>query len=163
MESTPVQITVRASKSKNKQGRFTFITPEAAEAVRAWLKNRDQYLLESSKHNKNLIAAGLKPGPYKQIARYYSPSAIPRINQAWETCLKKTGLYAKDSESGRNVYRLHSLRKFFISSVSLAGARTLAEHLTGHLGYLDSSYRQVSPEYAASGVHQTPEHSNRLH
>ena len=30
-----VQVTVRASKSKNKQGRFTFITPEAAEAVQS--------------------------------------------------------------------------------------------------------------------------------
>ena len=67
----------------------------------------------------------------------------------WETLLKKAGLYTRDEKSGRNQYRIHSLRKFFISQLSMAGARTLAEHLAGHTGYLDASYRQVSPEFAA--------------
>jgi hypothetical protein len=157
MESTPVMINIRASKSKNKQGRFTFITPEAAEAVKAWLKNRDDYLRQSAKHNQNLQkitvskkGEPVKTAPVKTESDLLFPVSDSQINQAWETCLRKAGLYAKDTESGRNVYRLHSLRKFFISSVSLAGAKTLAEHLAGHLGYLDSSYRQVSPEYAAA-------------
>lgn len=60
------------------------------------------------------------------------------------------GIYSRDAKSNRNQYRIHSLRKFFISQLSLWGARTLAEHLSGHMGYLDASYRQVSPEFAAS-------------
>ena len=150
LESTPVMINIRASKTKNKQARFTFITPEATEAVKAWLKNRDEYLQQSAKHNQNFLKSGIKTAPVQTESTLLFPVSDSQVNQAWESCLKKAGLYSKDSESGRNVYRLHSLRKFFISSVSLAGARTLAEHLAGHMGYLDSSYRQVSPEYAAA-------------
>lgn len=149
LESSPVMINVRASKSKNKQARFTFITDEAKASVKAWLKVRDEYLKESSKHNMNLIATG-KSAPVQTDSTLLFPVSDSMVAGAWETCLKKAGLYEKDSESGRNVYRLHSLRKFFISSLSLAGAKTLAEHLAGHDGYLDASYRRVSPEYAAA-------------
>lgn len=117
-DSKPVIITVRANKAKNKQARFTFITQDAEEAVRAWLKNRDEYLNQSAKHNKNLLKAGIKTAPVIPESILLFPVSDSQINQAWETCLKKAGLRAKDAESGRNVYRLHSLRKFFISSGS---------------------------------------------
>ena len=44
MESDPVKITIRGVNAKNKQTRFTFISDEAAQCVRAWLKKRDDYL-----------------------------------------------------------------------------------------------------------------------
>ena len=66
----------------------------------------------------------------------------------WETALKASGQFSLDPTTGRNQYRIHSFRKFFISQLSMAGQKVLAEHLAGHLGYLDASYRQVSSEQA---------------
>lgn len=149
LDSTPVKIVVRAAKSKNKQARFTFITPEAADAVRAWIRNRDTYLQGSAKHNQNLIKAGVS-APVNTDSDLLFPVSDSQVNAAWETCLRKAGLYAQDAETGRNVYRIHALRKFFYSQLSMALPEKLVQYLVGHSGYLDGSYMRITPEYAAA-------------
>jgi integrase len=156
LSATPVMITVRAENSKNGQSRYTFITSEAKDALVDYLGVRDEYIERADKHAKVLGAA-----PRKKITsdtdekkkvyetKLVFPISDGSVNKLWETLLRNAGLFTQDEVSGRNQYRIHSLRKFFISQLSLAGARTLAEHLAGHTGYLDASYRQVSPEFSA--------------
>ena len=139
----PTMISIRAENSKNGQARFTFITPEAKDALTDYLKVRNKYIVRADKH-----AEVLGVSPRKETDLLF-PVTDSSVNKMWETMLKNAGLYTRDEKSGRNQYRIHSLRKFFISQLSMAGARTLAEHLAGHTGYLDASYRQVSPEFAA--------------
>jgi integrase len=139
----PAMINIRAENSKNGQARFTFITPEAKEALTDYQKVRNKYIARADKH-----AEVLGVGPRMETDLLF-PVTDSSVNKMWETMLKNAGLFTRDEKSGRNQYRIHSLRKFFISQLSMAGARTLAEHLAGHTGYLDASYRQVSPEFAA--------------
>ena len=147
MNSTPVMITIRAENTKTKKGRYTFITSEAKEALTQYLAVRQEYLQTANRRIEQFRKAG-KEATVHAGNRVF-PLEDSSVNKIWETTLKKAGLYSRDVKSGRNQYRIHSLRKFFISQLSLAGARTLAEHLAGHEGYLDASYRQVSPEFAA--------------
>jgi integrase len=143
LNMSPAMINVRAENSKNGLARFTFITTEARDAIFDYLKVREEYIERGNKHAEVL---GNAP---RGGSDFLFPVTDSSVNKMWETMLKNAGLYTRDEKSGRNQYRIHSLRKFFISQLSMAGARTLAEHLAGHTGYLDASYRQVSPEFAA--------------
>src|SRR5208337_2437312 len=78
------------------------------------------------------------------------PFSDNAANSMWETALKASGQFSLDTTTGRNQYRIHSFRKFFITQMSMAGQKVLAEHLAGHLGYLDASYRQVGSEQAGA-------------
>lgn len=145
---TPMMITLRSEITKTKTGRYTFIGNEATEALNDYLKNRDQFIDGVEKRISNLVKAG-KTATVNRDTDIFFPITDSSVNKKWESLLRKAGVYSRDEKSGRNQYRIHSLRKFFISQLSMAGAKTLAEHLAGHMGYLDSSYRQVSPEFAA--------------
>jgi len=143
MNLNPCMINVRAENAKNGHARYTFISSEARDTIFDYLKVRDEYIARADRHAETL---GVKT---QREADLLFPITDGSVNKMWETLLKNAGLYTRDEKSGRNQYRIHSLRKFFISQLSMAGARTLAEHLAGHTGYLDASYRQVSPEFAA--------------
>ena len=144
-ESNPVKLTIR--HTKNKQPRYTFISSEAASNVLAWLAKRDDYLKGAAGRNAGLVRAG-KSKEKTTDTPYVFPISDASVIAMWENALRAAGLYSADEETGRNQYRLHSLRKFFISQMSMAGQKVLAEHLAGHLGYLDASYRQVDSEQA---------------
>lgn len=144
-ESNPVKLTLR--NTKNKQTRFTFISSEAARCVQAWLEKREQYLVGASRRNAGLVRAGIC-GEKDTESNLLFPLTDSAMNAVWENALKAAGLYTQDEQTGRNQYRIHSFRKFFISQLSMAGQKTLAEHLAGHVGYLDGSYRRIDEEAA---------------
>ncbi|MFZ2072961.1 MAG: tyrosine-type recombinase/integrase [Methanoregula sp.] len=145
-ESKPVKLTLR--NTKNKQTRFTFISTEAAQCVKTWLEKREQYLVGASRRNAGLVRAGIC-GEKDTDSDLLFPLTDSAVNALWENALKAAGLYSQDEQTGRNQYRIHSFRKFFISQLSMAGQKTLAEHLAGHAGYLDGSYRRIDEEAAA--------------
>ena len=146
-ESNPVKLTLR--NTKNKQTRFTFISTEAARCVQAWLEKRDQYLVGASNRNAGLVRAGIC-GEKDKVSNLLFPLTDSAVNALWENALKAAGLYSQDEQTGRNQFRIHSFRKFFISQLSMAGQKTLAEHLAGHVGYLDGSYRRIDEEAAGN-------------
>jgi integrase len=149
MESSPVKITIRGANAKNKQTRFTFLSDEAAQCVRAWMKRREEYLKIATTRNKGLIGIGKSSKKVTDTDLLF-PFSDNAANSMWETALKASGQFSLDPTTGRNQYRIHSFRKFFVSQMSMAGQKVLAEHLAGHLGYLDASYRQVSSEQAGA-------------
>jgi integrase len=144
-DSNPVKITLRNTKSK--QIRFSFISSEAARCVQAWLGMRDAYIAGSAGRNAGLVRAG-KSAKKNTKTDLVFPVSDNAVNAMWENALKQAGLFSQDQQTGRNQYRLHSFRKFFISQLSMAGQKTLAEHLAGHEGYLDGSYRRIDEEQA---------------
>jgi len=146
-ESNPVKLTLR--NTKNKQTRFTFITFEAAQCMKAWLEKREHYLVGASRRNAGLVRAGIC-GEKDTDSNLVFPLTDSAVNAVWENALKAAGLYSQDEQTGRNQYRIHSFRKFFISQLSMAGQKTLAEHLAGHTGYLDGSYRRIDEEAAGN-------------
>lgn len=149
-ENNPVKLTIRSrmtDPTKNKQSRFTFISTEAARCVQAWIAKRDSYLVGSAGRNAGLVRAG-KSSEKNTTSDLLYPVSDNAVTAMWETALRQAGLFSQDEQTGRNQYRLHSFRKFFISQFSMAGQKVLAEHLAGHEGYLDGSYRRIDEEAA---------------
>jgi len=146
--STPVMITFRPEVTKNRRGRFTFISPEAVSVLKIWIEQHTVYLKSASGRNRALVERGLSKKKSIDDKRIF-PMSANTVNVMWENALKASGLFSQDDVTGRNQYRLNSLRKFFITQLSMAGAKTLGEHLSGHNGDLDNSYRSIDVHQAA--------------
>jgi len=149
LESIPVKVTVRAKNAKNAHQRYSFLTPEAVKALKEWLFIREEYLQTSAKKVQGLIKAKTVKG-MTPIGDKVFPFSDHAIVSAWDSLLKESNHYSKDDVTGRNQMRVHSLRKFFVTQVTMAGAEKLAQFLSGHLGYLDANYLRFTPEYAGA-------------
>ena len=145
--SNPVTLTIRGKNSKNGQTRFTFISTEAARCVQAWMGKRDQYLAGASGRVAGLVRAGICSEKSTNSDLLF-PLTDSAVNQVWENALRASGQFSQDEQTKRNQLRIHSFRKFFISQLSMAGQKVLAEHLAGHEGYLDGAYRRIDEEAA---------------
>jgi site-specific recombinase XerD len=160
LNSNPVKITIRAANAKNKHARFTFCSDEAKDAINAWIKNREAFLKESAKHNQNLIKTvgtvvtdknkndkTITTAAVKTDSTLLFPVSDAQINASWEVCLKKAGLY--EQSNGRNIYRLHSLRRFFDTRLSNSGmADKLVQYFIGHLSELENKYYVPGEDHA---------------
>lgn len=128
-ETDPIKIRVRHTGKKNqsiksKYGRYTFITPEAALALREWMKVRKERGITS-----------------KRIF----PWNITNINKAWWRLLKKARYTEKDEQTGFYVYHLYTLRKFFRTEFGKYD-RDLCDFLMGHKHYLTENYWRKTEE-----------------
>jgi len=120
-------VTVKPEVSKGKVGHVTFITPEARNVLLQYLnlrKRRGEVLTEKS------------PLLRSRTGNCYTPTGI-RIR--WLRLLKN----ADKAERERKYFSLHfhTLRKFFRTSLELAGvSKAFTERFLGHKPYLDQAY-----------------------
>ena len=123
-------VRVPASKTKGQVKHVTFISPEAREALEAYLATRGELAPEDP------VFATRTGGFY---------SRPDKLARRWTTPLDKAGL-GHTSRSWRD-YRFHVLRKFFRTAMEYAGvSKSFRERMLGHQGdYLDSSY--FGPEF----------------
>jgi len=129
LDKNPPMIRVRAEYTKTGRKRITFITPEAAEAVREWLKVRENWL-KSHLNSKSPDDQRLFP----------FTSVNARV--MWHNALKETGNGKVDPRTRRLLMRPHVLRKYFRSMVGSIAGVDVAEALMGHEGYLTEVYRR---------------------
>jgi|WetSurMetagenome_2_1015567.scaffolds.fasta_scaffold83167_2 integrase len=160
----PLKMTFR--DTKNKTTRYTFVSDEAREAVNEWLKPvkvieknekgervevmrsaREQYLQTLNGRTANLIERG-HAAPINGKDNRLFPMSESNFNTMWINALVKSGQFTRDSVTGRNQLRVHNFRKFYITQLSLAGKEKLGQFLSGHKGYLDSSYMRVDSTQA---------------
>ena len=99
LESNPVKITIRGVNAKNKQTRFTFISHEAAQCVRAWLKKRDEYLKIATTRNKGLIGIGKSSEKITDTDLLF-PFSDNAANSMWETALRASGQFTLIQQPG---------------------------------------------------------------
>jgi len=118
-------ISIRAEYTKGNTQRFTFISSEAVEAVKEWLKERDTYL--KGKKSDLLF-----------------PMTDENVRIAFRNVLKKMGEYKQDSGTNRSNTVLHGFRKFFSSQLRLKVPADIVEMLMGHNGYLSDAYRRYN-------------------
>jgi len=100
---------------------MTCITPEAKKFLQQYLEYRER--------------SGEEIGPESPIIDI----SVAGLRLRWHRLLKKAG---KD-EKPRTFYalRMHTLRKFFRTSMELAGvSKSFTEKMMGHKGYLDQAY-----------------------
>ena len=145
LDKKPPVVHIRREYAKNKQGRMTFLTEEAKSALEAWLAVRDQYLKVKG------VRKSPRSGEHYEVSdddRIF-PYALTTIEQSWARMVEKIGYDGRDRETGRRVYRLHSLRSWFRKQVASVVGVDIAEALMGHEGYLTGAYRQYSKKELA--------------
>jgi integrase len=150
-DSSPVKITIPGTIAKNKQERFTFITPEAKNAVMAWMKRRENYINKSMEGFKGLEKY-LK-NKYKKV-EIGSPDRIfpfteDRARKWWNKLLDDAGLNEIDTSGKTNdvhVLRLYTLRKFFNTRLKKVIPEFVVKTFMGHEGYLNGSYDRFTGE-----------------
>jgi integrase len=158
LNEVPARINVRPEITKNNKMRTTFITPEATDVLKEWLRIKDGYIDKSMKR-LNFKNMQYHKNKKKKELFPYSPH---RIREAFNNACEKAGFtgttimkgdfdlpdfYKKDHKHfrERRHLRFHNLRKFFRTYF---GNSDLAEHIMGHSGYL-SQYRDYNNKQLA--------------
>jgi len=148
-KTKPAVITIRGENSKTGDNRITFISSEATQAVKEWLKVRQEYIRTSAKRNNGLVKSGRgNPKTGEDDGRLF-PFSDQNASALWDNALEKAELLSRDKTTNRKQLHYHQLRKFFISQLSLIISGEIAETLAGHNGYLTGSYRRYTKKQLA--------------
>ena len=131
-------IEVRQNNAKGGLRRYAFCSEEACQAVREWMKKREDYLVSAERKGLGLGVVKARDDPH------LFPFTDSTVYPGWENALKSSGLYARDPLTNRLTRPMHALRKFYSSQMSIAVPRDIVELLMGHSGYLSDAYRRYS-------------------
>jgi integrase len=134
LQSTPPKISLKASYTKTKKKRITFISNEAKNQLEEWLQYRPKYL----ETNKSYYS-GSKMANYLQLV---FPFSLSNFREIWRDALKKSRLYSQDPKTGRISLRSHNLRKFFRTHGKWSNP-DVAEALMGHTSGLKAIYARL--------------------
>ena len=135
----PVKVYLRASTTKTRESRETFLTSEATNALKDYLKRyhkwfegiRDPIVLD-----KQIFAT-----VYRHRGVFIADSIIKTLQTELREIVRAIpDLNVKD-EYGRQAIHLHSFRKYFRTTVGNAVGRDFAEAIIGHGFYMDTYYQ----------------------
>jgi integrase len=144
LSSTPPKVTVRGENAKEVDNYFSFMSVEALEAMREWLKVRDDYIVTATKRGSGLFQSGYGRGQKDAIDKRVFPFSDSVAEMMFNNAIKKLGLSKADRQTGRQAFRIHMLRKFFMSQMKLRIPVEIVEALCGHSAYLSEAYRRYS-------------------
>jgi len=143
-ESKPTKIMIRGNTSKGRFSRETFLTTEATNALKDYLKHYFEWI-DGSK-NEHLLETYI----FWRISKRKSSKKIPQFNpenakanfqiSLTEQIAKIPELNIKN-ENGQKAVHFHALRKFFRTNVGNVCGRDYAEALMGHSFYMDTYYQ----------------------
>jgi len=128
LEEYPPVADILPEYTKGKIGRTVFFTPEAKDALNAWLNIKDKY--------------------QKKRGKTFDVEKIVDVNYAtimtsWNRSLDRAKLGKRDTNTKLRMkkYHPHTLRKFFRTQMGQAGMPDIDVHaLMGHKEYLSDSY-----------------------
>lgn len=142
LDEEPARITIPGDIAKSGDPRTTFISREAAAAVRAWLDVREKWLRSSVHRNNGLLKYYGKEHMKKIIEdddRIF-PVHEATIQESFTRALEKAGLDEIDPKTNRRRIHLHQCRKFFRTVMAQRIPVDVVELLLGHNGYLSDAY-----------------------
>jgi hypothetical protein len=149
LTSVPVKITIRPEYTKTQQGRVTFVTPQAVEALNTWLPQRENYLASSNGKNKGLVGKNMAKERGNN-GNHLFPFSLNVANLMFETAVTRAGLMTKDERTKRSQIHLHMTRKFFISQMAMVtSSKEIPETLAGHGGNMTEAYRRYPVQQLA--------------
>lgn len=142
--SNPTRITIRGNTSKGRISRETFLTSEATNALKDYLKKyfdwkegeKDEYLQDTyifwkiSKSKKLSI-----------LPKFDTENAKQTLQISLRHHIKKIPDLTVKNENGLMAVHFHAFRKFFRTEVGNACGRDYAEALMGHSFYMDTYYQ----------------------
>ena len=140
LDEVPVRIEVPSHITKNRLPRRTFISSEAADALRAYLRTRDEMLMRlrinSRRVHRDYVIDESRIFPHSDT---YESEQLRQI-------VLKSKYSAADERTGRQMFHFHSLRKFFLTQAKKRASAEFVEAWAGHAGYLSSAYHRPSLE-----------------
>lgn len=133
--------------TKSKTRTTCFLSDEAVEAYKLWMKERDAYLKTAVKKTitkkKDAKRHITKDGNDHRVF----PTSYQNAMAIWQRLVQKSELEFKDEITKRRTLHIHCLRKFFISYF---GDGTLADFLSGHSTSLTRAYQKKTLEDLAA-------------
>ena len=149
LTSTPPKINVRGANAKEGDNYFSFMSVETLEALREWLKVRDDYIVTATKRGSGLFQSKNRRGQkYIEDDRVF-PFSDSVAEMMFTNAIKKLGMSKVDPRTGRQAFRIHLLRKYFMSQMKLKIPEVIVEALCGHSTYLSDAYRRYTPSQMA--------------
>ena len=131
LDDDPPKAEIRSLNTKGREaGRTVYMSYESRDAIKDWLNVRGSLKKRSGE------------GSYESELVY--PYLVNNARGMWNRACRKAGLEEKDEITGRRLYHLHSLRKFFRTNVGLSD--NYVHSLMGHVGYLDDAYYRPDQE-----------------
>ena len=136
LDETPCRIELRGAATKNGLPRRTFVSREAADALRAYLRVRDVEVAKGLAKCQNCNI--------RHDLREIFPMNYRNENRFFWSAIDAAGYGQRDVRTGRRVLHVHSARKWFITQAKRSAHPDYVESWVGHAGYLSSSYHRPS-------------------
>jgi len=146
-ETNPTTIRIRAETTKTKTARETFLTTEATESLKdylrrffGWKDNEQNLELKYTKifgRTSKILTRKSKSQP-KQPPHLQTESLLMNSMKYY---LAKIPALNIENRNGRKVIHFHAFRKYFRTIVGNVCGRDYAEELMGHGFYMDTYYQ----------------------
>lgn len=138
LDERPCRVIIRGETTKNGLPRHTFLTAEAADVIRSYLKVRDKHVATQMSNARRRV-------------RPLDPDALilqsaSNETQCLEAVLDAAGYGGRDPRTNVRILHFHSLRKFFLTQAKRSAKPEFVEYWAGHSGYLTSAYHRPSLE-----------------
>lgn len=141
--SNPTKVYIRAETTKTRQAREAFLTTEATNALKDFLKRFHQWR-EDTKDPK-ILEKQVFGTIYRRRGPFIAESAIKSLQVELKDFVRSIPDLDIRNGNGMQAIHFHAFRKFFRTTVGNAVGRDFAEAIMGHQFYLDTYY-QLSEE-----------------
>lgn len=141
--SNPTKILIRAETTKTREDRETFLTAEATNALKDYLKRYFAWKENSSNDNlQNVKIFGRTSIAKRKLMPKVDEQrgAVNILEQSLNNYLKNIPGLNMKMRNGKRVIHYHALREFFYTTVSNVAGSNFAHALMGHHSYLDTYY-----------------------
>jgi len=143
----PTTLRLRAETTKTRTERETFLTTEATNSLKEYLKRSFEWdENKENSHLKNIKIFG-RTSKIVNLKRKQNPKQPPHLhaesllhNSLRYFLQKSPGLDTRN-KNGRKVVHFHAFRKYFRTTVGNVCGRDFAEELMGHGFYMDTYYQ----------------------
>ena len=143
----PVKINIRAETSKSREDRETYLTNEASEALKDYLKRYFAWKEDSTNSQLEGLRIFGRTSKFRiDDKRSRLPNSDEQLSDA--VLLQKTlarriakvPALNRLARNGRKVIHFHAFREYFYTVMSNVSGSTFAHALMGHHEYLDTYY-----------------------
>lgn len=137
-KENPTRIFISGVYAKGGESRHTFISQEATETIKSYLKVRDKYLENKSK--KDYLKHIDKK--MKDDNRLF-PFSVSEAERSWEKLLREAGLDDRETQTKKRRLKrhIHVLRKVFRTQMGIAiNNPDIVEAFIGHTDYIKRVY-----------------------
>jgi len=141
--ANPTKLSIRGNATKTRQSRETYITPEAANALKDYLSRyfgwteRNNQLLQDT----YIFGPSTSKGRKSKLPGFNVESAKLSLQKSLRIHVVNIPDLDVENENGYKAIHFHAFRKYFRTVVGNAVGRDYAEALMGHGFYMDTYYQ----------------------